>query len=94
MEEKAMAKVVSQKRWLLTADKSRAVPDGDPKGAYLLVGDGCEIEAEELEQHGILPDGSGLIQDDPDPNTEDNGALPDDVKPATAKTTKKAKSGK
>lgn len=55
-------KVKSAKRWCLTVEKDRAVPGDDPAGAHLLVGEGCEIEAAELEQYGLLPDGSGFAE--------------------------------
>lgn len=54
-------KVKSASRWCLTADKTRAVPGDDPAGAFLLVGEGGEIEAAELERYGLLPDGSGYL---------------------------------
>lgn len=55
--EKPM-KVTSAKTWLLNADGSKALPEGSPAGTHLLVHAGCDIEADELEKYGLLPDGS------------------------------------
>lgn len=44
----------SPRRWALTADRLRAVPDTHPEAAYLLVGQGCEIELELAERYGLL----------------------------------------
>jgi len=85
-----MSKVLSRKTWHLTADKQRAVPEGDPAGAFLLVAEGCEIDEVELAMYGLTLDGSGYAADaepapdtaELDPSTADNGSQPDDVPPA------------
>lgn len=41
-------------RMFLTADRSRAVPEGDPAAAFLLVGTGCQLSTEEARQYGLL----------------------------------------
>jgi hypothetical protein len=40
-------------RTWLTADRSRAVPDGDPDAAYLLGAEGAEIDTAEAQRLGL-----------------------------------------
>lgn len=58
-----MAKVKSQKTWLLTAD-GKAVPEGSLDAASLLVHAGCEIDTAELARYGLTPDGYALLRAD------------------------------
>lgn len=44
-------------RMFLTKDRDRAVPEGDPAAAFLLVGTGCQISTEEARQYGLLDAG-------------------------------------
>lgn len=41
-------------RWYLTADRQRAVPEGDPDAAYLLVAKGSEISDRLAAEWGIV----------------------------------------
>lgn len=44
---------VSKERLFLTADRERVVPDGDPEAAFLLVGEGCELDLETARRYGL-----------------------------------------
>lgn len=43
------------RRWWLTADGSRAVPDGDPAAAVLFAAPGVDVQEERARELGILP---------------------------------------
>lgn len=49
-----MARWKSDRRLYLTADKSRAVEEGDLEAAYLLCGADCEIDHAEAERLGLV----------------------------------------
>lgn len=51
-----MATYISDKRYFLTADGSRAVEEGDPEAATLLVGKGGELPEAEAEKYGLRLD--------------------------------------
>lgn len=51
-----MANFISDKRYFLTADGSRAVDEGDPAAATLLVGKGGELPQAEAERYGLKLD--------------------------------------
>jgi len=44
----------SPARLFLTADRSRVVAEDDPEAAWLLVGEGCELPAEEAARYGLV----------------------------------------
>lgn len=43
----------SNRRLYVTADRTEIVGEGDSRAAFLLVGKGCEIALEDLEQFGL-----------------------------------------
>jgi hypothetical protein len=45
--------MTARERICVTRDGERAVPEGHPEAAFLLVGEGCEIEDAEAERFGI-----------------------------------------
>lgn len=47
---------ISDRRIYTTADGSRAVEEGDPDGALLLVGEGCQIPEETARKYGLIKD--------------------------------------
>ena len=51
-----MPNIKSDKRYCLTADRSRVVDETDPDADTLLVGAGCEIDANIARRYGIHPD--------------------------------------
>ena len=51
-----MPNIKSDKRYCLTADRSRVVAETDPDADTLLVGAGCEIDANIARRYGIHPD--------------------------------------
>ena len=54
--------MTSDRRLYLTADKSRVVEEGDLEAAYLLVGEGGELEDELAARYGLsLPSASGVL---------------------------------
>lgn len=48
--------MISSRRWYLTRDRKRAVPEGSPDAASLLVGAGCPIIDATARKYGILPE--------------------------------------
>lgn len=49
-----MSRVRIDRRMYLTADRSRAVPEGDPDAAFLLCNAGGEISKQQAERLGLL----------------------------------------
>ena len=49
---------ISDRRIYTTADGSRTVEEGDPDGALLLVGEGCQIPEEIARKYGLIKDES------------------------------------
>lgn len=47
---------ISKERLFLTADRERVVPDGDSEAAFLLVGEGCELDLEIAQRYGLTED--------------------------------------
>lgn len=43
----------SEKRLYVTADRSRVVDEDDPEAAYLLVGEGGELDDAEAKKYGL-----------------------------------------
>lgn len=57
--------MISKQRILLTED-DRAVPDGDPEGVKLLVGEGCDISVEDAEKYGLVDhEGAPVVAPEP-----------------------------
>lgn len=48
--------IKAKRRWYATADGTRAVPEGDPDAATLIVGAEREIEESEAREWGIYPE--------------------------------------
>ena len=46
---------IADRRLWLTADKSRAVEDGDPTSAFLLIAPGQGMSRAQAEQLGVIP---------------------------------------
>lgn len=84
-------RVIVDRRLWLTADRSRAVEDGDPEAAFLLCAPGKAYLRAELERLGIKIKGGGKKRDkaptedkaDKKP-TEDKGGIAGNVKTAKA----------
>lgn len=51
-----MSQVRINRRMYLTADRRRAVPEGDPDAAYLLCPAGGEVSRADAERYGLLED--------------------------------------
>jgi len=49
---------ISDRRLYTTADGSRVVEEGDPDGALLLVGEGCELPEATARKYGLIKDES------------------------------------
>ncbi|WP_433233718.1 hypothetical protein [Actinomadura nitritigenes] len=58
-----MSRVRIDRRVYLTADKSRAVPEGDPDAAFLLCNAGGEIPRDQAERLGLLDTPPGEEED-------------------------------
>lgn len=62
-----MAKIVSDRRLYLTADKETVVEHGDTRAAFLLAGEGSEISMPEAERLGLsVEDGRVVYPDAPE----------------------------
>ena len=48
-----MASLISDRRLYLTADRSTVVEEGDARQAWLLVGAGSEISADDVARYGL-----------------------------------------
>ena len=46
--------MIAKERIYLTADKAKAVPHGDKAAAFLLVGEGSEIDPRDAEKYGLV----------------------------------------
>lgn len=55
------------RRWWLTADGSRAVPDGDPAAAVLFAAPGVEVPEDRARELGILEPIAAVVDDEPAP---------------------------
>lgn len=64
---------ISDRRLYLTADRSAVVEEGDPAGAYLLVGQGGEVPTAVARQYGLKA-----------PGTQPPDAAPEAKEPADA----------
>lgn len=47
---------ISDRRLWLNRDKSAVVEDGDPAAAFLLVGEGCELDEDTAATYGLTGD--------------------------------------
>lgn len=52
-DDEGSRKVISDRRLYLAEDGVTVVEHGDPRGASLLVGQGCEIDEDELDRLGV-----------------------------------------
>lgn len=67
--------IIARERLWLTADKSRAVKDGDPEARFLLCAPGQQISKADAERYGLLakeakpepPEASGVEVDPASP---------------------------
>jgi hypothetical protein len=55
-KKEPMPNWISNRRLYTTADGSRAVEEGDPDGALLLVGEGCELPEAIARKYGLIND--------------------------------------
>ena len=91
-EEKAM-NLIADRRLYLTADRSRVVEEGEPEAAFLLVGEGSELESALAEQYGIVEKDGRLelrAKDQPEEKSEEGPSEDKAVKgPTENKAAKK-----
>lgn len=55
------AAIIADRRLYLTADRATVVEEGDPRAAFLLVGQGGEIAATEVERLGLRSDDNARV---------------------------------
>lgn len=48
-----MASYISDRRLYVTEDRSEVVEEGDPRAAFLLAGENCEISSDDVAAHGL-----------------------------------------
>ena len=95
---------VADRRLWLTADKSEAVEDGDPKSAFLLIAPGQSMSRAWAQELGVIPqakvesESDEEVKEAPKPDDKEKAKTEDKqrTKPATKgrKTTKSRKTAK
>lgn len=48
-----MASYIADRRLYVTADRSEVVEEGDPRAAFLLAGEGCQIDSDDVTAHDL-----------------------------------------
>ena len=79
---------VADRRLWLTADKSAAVEDGDPKSAFLLVAPGQSMSRARANELGVIP--QAKVESEPDEEVKEAAKSEDKqlAKPADKQRTK------
>jgi hypothetical protein len=78
---------VADRRLWLTADKSKAVEDGDPRSAFLLIAPGQTMLRTRAEELGVIPD---PVVKEAEQKTESDVAPKEKSKPADKEKKKPA----
>ena len=79
---------VADRRLWLTADKSEAVEDGDPKSAFLLVAPGQSMSRALANELGVIP--QAKVESEPDEEVKE-APKPDDKEKAKTEDKQRAK---